>query len=57
MNRNRRIVEGANLTDLSSTGMESRWVDRPRMSSIEVVAMEVIIVESVLVAFLPTFSA
>lgn len=57
MNRNRRTVEGAKTIDPSSTGMEDRWVDRPRMSSIEVVVTEVIMLGSVLVAFLQTFSA
>lgn len=50
-------MEGARLIDPSSTGKENRWFDRPRMSSIEVVVMEVMILEFVFVAFLQTLSA
>lgn len=57
MNRNRRTVEVARSIDPSSAGMENRWVDRPRMLSMEVVVMKGIILESVFVAFLQTSSA
>lgn len=50
-------MEGARLIDPPSTGKENRWFGRPRMSSIEVVVMEVMILEFVFVAFLQTLSA
>lgn len=53
-NRSRRTAEEANSTPLSNIGKGIRWVDRRRMSNIEMTEKEVLILERASVAWLLT---